>query len=106
MAGSRTAAVAITSVDEFTMDKVYCANCTHCKLIRMSAGNGSQYYLRVRCDAGMWKKKLGEEKVYKYFTVARRTLDVCEYYGPMGDIKDFLKELKKNLPIKDEIYSY
>jgi len=106
MVGSRTAAVAIAEDDEFSMDKVYCANCTHCKLIRISAGNGSQYYLRVRCDAGMWKKKLGEEKVYKYFTVARRTLDECEYYEPMGDIKDFLKELKKNLPIKDEIYSY
>ncbi len=106
MVGSRTAAVAIAADDEFTTDKVYCANCTHCKLIRISAGNGSQYYLRVRCDAGMWKKKLGEEKVYKYFTVARRTLDECEYYEPMGDIKDFLKELKKNLPIKDEIYSY
>jgi hypothetical protein len=106
MPGSRIAAVAIAADDELTMDKVYCANCTHCKLIRMSAGNGSQYYLRVRCDAGMWKKKLGEEKVYKYFTVARRTLDECECYEPMGDIKDFLKELKKNLPIKDEIYSY
>ena len=52
--------------------RVFCANCTHCKLVRTPAGNGSQYYLRVRCDAGKWKKKLGEEKVYKYFTVARR----------------------------------
>ncbi len=106
MVGSRNAALALSAADELTMDKVYCANCTHCKLIRISAGNGSQYYLRVRCDAGIWKKKLGEEKVYKYFTVARRTLDECGYYEPMGDIKDFLKELKKNLPIKDEIYSY
>ena len=106
MADSRTGAVAIAEDEEFAIDRVYCANCTHCKLIRMSAGNGSQYYLRVRCDAGMWKKKLGEEKVYKYFTVARRTIDECENYEPMGDIKDFLKELKKSLPIKDEIYSY
>ena len=87
-------------------DKVYCANCTHCKLVRVPAGNGSQYYLRVRCDAGQWRKKLGEEKVYKYFTVARRTLEVCEHYEPMGDAKEYLKELKKNLPIKDEIYTY
>jgi hypothetical protein len=87
-------------------DKIYCANCTHCKLVRIAAGNGSQYYLRVRCDAGQWRKKLGEEKVYKYFTVARRTLDYCEYYEPMGDPREYLKELKKNLPIKDEIYSY
>lgn len=86
--------------------KIYCANCTHCKLIRVAAGNGSQYYLRVRCDAGKWKKKLGEEKVYKYFTVARRTLESCETYEPMGDAREYLKELKKNLPIKDEIYTY
>jgi hypothetical protein len=24
----------------------------------------------------------------------------------MGDAREYLKELKKNLPIKDEIYSY
>jgi hypothetical protein len=87
-------------------DKVFCANCTHCKLVRVSAGNGSQYYLRVRCDAGRWKKKLGDEKIYKYFTVARRVLDECGYYEPMGDARDYLKELKRSLPIKDEVYSY
>jgi hypothetical protein len=27
-------------------------------------------------------------------------------YEPMGDAREYLKELKKNLPIKDEIYSY
>jgi len=42
-------------------DKIFCANCTHCKLVRVSADNGSQYYLRVRCDAGQWRKKLGDE---------------------------------------------
>jgi hypothetical protein len=98
--------VAAVRDDDLSLKKVYCANCTHCKLVRISAGNGSQYYLRVRCDAGKWRKKLGEEKVYKYFTVARRTLDICNAYEPMGDVKEFLKELKKNLPIKDEIYTY
>jgi hypothetical protein len=44
--------------------------------------------------------------VYKYFTVARRTTDTCPMYEPMGDAREYLKELKKNLPIKDEIYSY
>ena len=97
----------ISSCDEILCeDKVYCANCTHCKLLRVAAGNGSQYYLRVRCNAGKWRKKLGEEKVYKFFTVARRTLETCDAYEPMGDVKEFLKELKKSLPIKDEIYSY
>lgn len=91
--------------DEFTSDKVYCANCIHCKVIKIPMGNSSQYGLRVRCDAGKWRKKLGEEKVYKYFTVIRRTLDECDTYEPMGEVEFFLKELKKNLPIKDEIYS-
>lgn len=91
--------------DEILSDKVYCANCIHCKLIKIPVGDGSQYYLRVRCDAGKWRKKLGEEKVYKYFTVARRSLDHCDLYEPMGDPKEFLRELKKSLPIKDEIYS-
>ena len=87
-------------------DKIFCANCIHCKLVRVPVANGNQYLLRVRCDAGKWKKKLGEEKFYKYFTVARRSLDGCVTYVPMGDTRDFLKELKKTLPIKDEIYSY
>jgi hypothetical protein len=91
--------------EEFSSDKVFCANCIHCKLVKIPMGSASQYGLRVRCDAGKWRKKLGEEKLYKYFTVIRRTLDQCEAYVPMGEVEIFLKELKKNLPIKDEIYS-
>jgi hypothetical protein len=106
MANGHSATRSVEDCLSNSRDKVFCANCTHCKLVRVPAGNGSQYYLRVRCDAGQWRKKLGEEKVYKYFTVARRTLETCEYYEAMGDAKDYLKELKKNLPIKDEIYSY
>jgi len=51
-----------------TGGKIYCANCIHCKLVPSPAGGG-RYYLRVRCEAGKWRKKLGEEKIYKYFTV-------------------------------------
>ncbi len=91
--------------EEFSSDKIYCANCSHCKLIKIPTGNGREYALRVRCSAGKWKKKLGEEKVYKYFTVIRRTAEACDSYEPMGDVEVFLKELKRNLPIKDEIYS-
>jgi hypothetical protein len=91
--------------DNFSTDKIYCANCIHCKLFRSPKGEANQYGLRVRCDAGKWRKKLGEEKVYKYFTVIRRTLDECDAYVPMGEVEIFLKELRRNLPIKDEIYS-
>ena len=86
-------------------EKIYCANCINCKLVRTSNGSGNQYYLRVRCSAGKWKKKLGEEKIYKYFTVARRSLDACETYGPMGEPREFIRELKKSLPIRDELYT-
>ena len=85
--------------------RVFCANCIHCKLVKHPLGVSSQYQLRVRCDAGKWKKKLGEEKIHKYFTVTRRTLDACATYEPMGDVDIFLKELRRNLPIRDELYS-
>lgn len=81
--------------------KIYCANCMKCKLVSTKTDKG--HVLRVRCTAGLWKKKLGEEKLYKYFTIARRTPEYCEFYEPMGDVKDFLKDLKKNLPVRDEI---
>ncbi len=94
-------------IETITADKttkIYCANCVNCKLMR-SATDSSNYVLRVRCAAGKWKKKLGEEKFYKYFTVARRTLAECDSYTPMGECKPFMKELRKTLPIKDEVYS-
>ncbi len=94
-----------TLADDFSSDKIYCANCIHCKLFRAPMGSANEYGLRVRCDAGKWKKKLGEEKVYKYFTVIRRTLEECDAYVPMGETQDFLKELRRNLPIKDETFS-
>ena len=86
-------------------EKIYCANCANCKIVQDLRGGGNQYYLRVRCTAGKWKKKLGEEKIYKYFTVARRSIDYCDQYTPMGDPKEFIKELKKTLPIRDELYT-
>jgi len=91
--------------EDFASDKIYCANCIHCKLFRAPKGSANEYELRVRCAAGKWRKKLGEEKVYKYFTVIRRTLDECDSYVPMGEAQTFLKELRRNLPTKDETYS-
>lgn len=90
---------------EYQENKVYCANCEHCKLIKMAVGDGSQYVLRVRCAMGQWKKKSGEEKLHKYFTLSRRVMDSCEFYNPMGSSKEFIRELRAVLPTKDEIYS-
>lgn len=85
--------------------RIYCANCIHCKLKRDFIKGGPSYQLRVRCQAGRWKLKHGEEKYYKYFTVAKRSIGGCDAYEPMGEVKNFLKDLKRTLPIKDEIYS-
>lgn len=86
--------------------KIYCANCIHCKLVPASPDGDDRYYLRVRCDAGKWRKRLGEEKVYKYCTVARRSLDYCDAYEEMGDSKDYIRDLKRSLPVKDELYVF
>ena len=87
-----------------TKRKIYCANCKNCKLVPTSVNEGNGYVLRVRCAAGKWKKRLGDEKLYKYFTVIRRSMDECDSYDPMGDEQEFLQDLKRSLPINDEIY--
>jgi hypothetical protein len=92
------------SVEEFHSGKIYCANCIHCKLIPAKSDNNDRYVLRIRCAAGKWKKKLGEEKMYKYCTITRRYLDFCDSYGEMGDTREFIRELRKTLPNKDEFY--
>ena len=93
--------------DAFTREtKIHCANCIHCKLVPSSPDGDERYFLRVRCAAGKWRKRLGEEKVYKYCTVARRNLDFCDAYEDLGDSKDYIRELKRTLPVKDELYLY
>jgi hypothetical protein len=82
------AAAADIHDDEFHKGKIYCANCIHCKLVPVE---------RVRCAAGKWKKKLGEEKFYRYGTITRRFLDYCEAYDEMGDTRSFIRELRKSL---------
>ena len=84
---------------------IYCANCRYCVLFRKAGGtNGKQYLLRVKCKQEQWRKKLGEEKMYKYFTVARRTVEKCDSYKDMGDLGTFLRILRKSLPVRDEVY--
>ena len=88
-----------------TNEKVYCANCANCTVIRQYESDQEKYILRVRCEKKKWSKRSGEEKLYKYFTVARRMQPNCEDYLEMGDILPYVKNLKKELPIKDEIYT-
>ena len=86
-------------------EKVYCANCAHCVVVRQEEGDPSRYILRVRCNKNKWAKRSGEEKLYKYFTVARRMQHNCDEYTEMGEIMPYIKNLKRELPIKDEIYT-
>jgi hypothetical protein len=99
---------ALPECDEnvFHSGKIYCANCIHCKLITARPGKANRYVLRIRCAAGKWKKKLGEEKLYKYCTITRRYQDFCDAYEEMGDTKDFIRDLRKTLSNKDELYVF
>ena len=91
--------------EQLSETDIYCANCRYCVLFRKSSGiDGNQYLLRVKCIKEQWRKKLGEEKMYKYFTVARRTVEKCEDYKEMGDLRSFLKALRKSVPVRDEVY--
>ncbi|MDR2900438.1 MAG: hypothetical protein LBV20_02810 [Treponema sp.] len=94
----------IDEEQDFSGSKIYCANCINCKLIPEVQEGKTRYVLRIRCAAGKWKKKLGEEKIYKYCTINRRYQDFCDSYDDMGETKTFLRELKKDLPNKDELY--
>ncbi len=85
--------------------KVYCANCINCVLVKVPAEMITKFILRVRCRKKHWSKKLGEEKLYKFFTVARRTIETCGDYESMGELKAYLKELRKSLHLKDKIYT-
>jgi hypothetical protein len=87
--------------EAFHRGKIYCANCINCKLIVVKPDKGNQHLLRIRCAAGKWKKKLGEEKLYKYGTITRRCLDRCDAYDGMGDTQEYLRELRKKTPNRD-----
>jgi hypothetical protein len=99
------AAVEAETENEDASGHVFCANCKHCKLVPAPAEAEGSYRLRVRCDAGKWRKKLGDEKVYKYFTVARRSIESCGSYEDMGEATEFMKDLRRLLPTTDELYS-
>ncbi|MBI4978679.1 MAG: hypothetical protein HZC28_14465 [Spirochaetes bacterium] len=88
-----------------TTGKIYCANCRYCVLFRKLTSDKTRYTLRVKCTQEMWKKKLGEDKMYKYFTVGRRTVKKCAPYKQMGDLKSFLRLLRKSLPVRDDVYT-
>ncbi|MDR0555113.1 MAG: hypothetical protein LBG76_10010 [Treponema sp.] len=91
--------------DDFHSGKIYCANCMHCKLLPLKLEGETDYVLRIRCAAGKWKKRLGQEKMYKYSTITRRYLDTCDAYDEMGNTREFIRDLKKTLPNGDKPFT-
>ena len=88
-------------------DKSLCCNCKNCVVVRRPAVISNQYLLRIHCSKDKWRKKIGEVKYYKYFTAARRSVESCEDFEPMGEgEREYVRELRKTLPIKDEAHSY
>lgn len=86
-------------------EKIYCANCRHCVVVKVTVpSKPGMYLLRLKCTQGVWQKKLGTEKLHKYFTAARRIMEECEHYDPMGEVETYIKDLRKMLPAQDEFY--
>jgi hypothetical protein len=86
-------------------EKIFCANCRHCVVVKVTVPNKpGAYLLRLKCTQGVWQKKLGNEKLHKYFTAARRIMEECEHFDSMGDLDVFIKDLRKMLPAQDEFY--
>ena len=88
-------------MEEFDVNRIFCANCYHCKIAIVNEGKDNQSTLKVRCTAGMWKKKIGEEKFYRYDTVEQRRPEACEAYEPMGELDEYMKELRRSLPSRE-----
>lgn len=86
-------------------EKVFCANCAYCIVTRAFDTEPDKYVLRVKCLKKKWVKRSGEEKLYKYFTVGRRVQEDCDEYQEMGNLLPYIKNLRKELPIKDEVYA-
>jgi len=84
-------------------DKIFCANCAHCKVVRDSNHAALDVVLRVRCAAGMWKKRVGVDKLYRLDTVEQRRVPECLHYDPMGECQDFIRELRRSLPQTQEL---
>jgi hypothetical protein len=59
----------------------------------------------ANCAKKKWRKRTGEEKIYKYFTVGSRVMEECSEYSKMGNLQPYAKNFLKELPIKDTEYT-
>ncbi len=79
-------------------EKIYCANCLHCKAFnRLVAGKKQR---RVKCKKGHWGTDgEGNTKTYKHNMVLNRKMLHCGDYESMGehDKESFFKNLRKTI---------
>ena len=82
--------------------KLYCANCLHCKGFSHVSDRTKARERRVRCAAKQWLTPAGNEKTYSLHTVLSRRKDECAHYDSMGedDLQEFIADLKNNLPVE------
>jgi len=82
--------------------KLYCANCLHCKeFTHVSELTGARER-KVKCSAGQWATASGKHKTYSLHTVLSRRKDKCSHYDSMGesDLGEFISTLRETLPVE------
>ncbi len=87
-------------------NRIYCAECANCKLVREISATG-RYIMKARCAQGHWLRN-GKEALVDYHNMDRRTLDACPDYITTSDNdsdrKAFVDGLDNTLPIERHIY--
>ena len=83
-------------------NKIYCANCLHCKEFTHVSPLTGVRERRIRCAAGQWTTPSGNEKTYSLHTALIRRKEECARYDSMGedDLPEFLKTLRDTLPVE------
>ena len=82
--------------------KLYCANCLHCKEFTHVSDLTGAKERRVRCAAGQWITPAGKAKTYSLHTVLSRRKERCSHYESMGesDLQEYLATLSDTLPVE------
>ena len=85
--------------------KLYCANCLHCKEFSHVSDRTKARERRVRCAAKQWLTPAGNEKTYSLHTVLSRRKDECAHYDSMGedDLQEFIADRQVVLQVGNEL---
>ena len=82
--------------------KLYCANCLHCKEFSHVSELTGARERKVKCVARQWATPAGKQKTYSLHTVLSRRKDKCSHYDSMGesDLGEFISTLRETLPVE------